>query len=162
MARTKSYGQLTDAEKWQWHADVYAFRRIVLEVPPDEQTSPCDPGGEWLNEELIRAAAARLQLRRDRGRMERKRVLDEQRHREGRALCDAWARKRGYADFATAEKAGVKWSEVAASFGSIKTIPGERYTKAADLGVTAREKTWTAEEMARGRRELGLEPDEAA
>src|SRR6185312_12502636 len=116
LARTKSYGQLTDAEKWQWHADVYAFRRIVLEVPPDEQTSPCDPGGEWLNEELIRAAAARLQLRRDRGRMERKRVLDEQRHREGRALCDAWARKRGYADFATAEKAGVKWSEVAASF----------------------------------------------
>jgi len=160
LAKTKSYGQLTDAEKWQWHADVYAFRRIVLEA--DEQTSPCDPDGEWFNEELIRAAAARLQLRRDRGRMERKRVLDEQTHREGRALCDAWARKRGYADFATAEKAGVKWSEVAASFGSIKTIPGERYTKAADLGVTAREKTWTAEEMARGRRELGLEPDEAA
>src|SRR6185312_5035486 len=65
LAKTKSYGQLTDAEKWQWHADVYAFRRIVLEA--DEQTSPCDPDGEWFNEELIRAAAARLQLRRDRG-----------------------------------------------------------------------------------------------
>ena len=52
------------ADQWAWHAQLYAFRRVHLSVPVDDHTSPADPTGEWFNEELIRAAAEKLQAKR--------------------------------------------------------------------------------------------------
>ena len=56
----------TKADQWNWHAQLYAFRRVHLGVPTDERTSPADPTGDWFNEELVRDAAERLQAKRRR------------------------------------------------------------------------------------------------
>jgi hypothetical protein len=64
-ATMKKWKDCTErADKWAWHAEVYAHRRVHLGVPLDEKTSPADPAGEWFNEELIRAAAEKLQAKR--------------------------------------------------------------------------------------------------
>ena len=55
-----SYAALTTAERWDWHAEVYAFRRICLHAPHSEHTSPCDPDGKFFDEERTAAAMRRL------------------------------------------------------------------------------------------------------
>jgi hypothetical protein len=57
---SRSYAELSEAEKWEWHADTYAFRRIVLRAPLSERTSPCDPEGVWFDAELVREAECGL------------------------------------------------------------------------------------------------------
>lgn len=57
------YARLTVPEKWEWHAGVYALRRVLLGVPHDEQTSPCDVRGEWFDGRLVAAAEDRLRCR---------------------------------------------------------------------------------------------------
>ena len=44
-ARQDGYAKLTVPEKWEWHADVYGFRRAFLGVW--DKISPCDGKGEW-------------------------------------------------------------------------------------------------------------------
>lgn len=44
------YASLSTLQKWEYHADVYGFRRVFLDVPRDERTSPCDQNGEWFDE----------------------------------------------------------------------------------------------------------------
>lgn len=151
---------MTTAERWIFHADVYAFRRVYQDVPEAERTSPCDPTGEWFDEQLVRAATLRKREKRDGPRLARERVRDRN-SIEGLDICSRWAQERGFPDFAAAEHAGHTHADVIRSFTGPREMPGDARGRwrgtAADLGVTAVEKTWTPEEMAAGRRELGLE-----
>jgi hypothetical protein len=51
----------SDADRWRWHAEVYAFRRVVLGVSYDLRTSPCDLKGEWFDAYLVDEATRRYQ-----------------------------------------------------------------------------------------------------
>lgn len=53
------YAKLTVPQKWQWHAEVYALRRVLLDVSHDEHTSPSDPKGEWFDGRLVAVAEQR-------------------------------------------------------------------------------------------------------
>lgn len=106
------YAILTEAEQWAWHAEVYAFRRIVLNVPMEQVTSPCDPDGKWYNEAMIRVAAERLQAKRNAARRLRESARDAELIADGRELCNRWARQNGFADFAEAERAGSTHADV--------------------------------------------------
>jgi hypothetical protein len=58
---SSDYARMSEPQRRQWHAEVYAFRRVVLDVPADEHTSPCDPKGERYDEHA--AAQAEVSLR---------------------------------------------------------------------------------------------------
>lgn len=91
---TKKYADMTVPERWEWHASIYAFRRVVLDVPAEERTSPCDTEGVWFDAGLVDAAERRLRAK----RAPQRRASDEEMQREGRAVANAWARQRGYRD----------------------------------------------------------------
>lgn len=173
--------QMNTAELWEWHAGVYAFRRVALGVPQSEQTSPCDPTGVWFNAARVDAAERRLRSK----RLAEKEMYEEQRRREEIArgwrsadepssaeVADEWARQRGFADideYILAER--IDWSEalkrVMHSILAAASMPGDANAKfnphdaAEALGVKAREYQPTAEQLKAGRRELGLEPEDA-
>jgi hypothetical protein len=156
----KSYSEKTTAEKWAWHTDVYAFRRVTLEAPDEEVTSPCDTEGKWFNADLVNAATRRLREKRRLAARSRRQSSDME--LEGRDLCNRWARENGFPDFEAAERAGqnrvdvVKWI-VAKAGKAMPRGPQWRGT-ADDYGVTAREFNPTAEQMAAGRRDAGIDP----
>jgi hypothetical protein len=52
------FASLTVAEKWDWHADTYGFRRAFLDVESHITTSPCDPEGKWFDPARANAAEA--------------------------------------------------------------------------------------------------------
>lgn len=54
------YASLTTAERWQWHAHTYAWRRVFLGVADSLHTSPCDPNGEWFDAEMVERETERL------------------------------------------------------------------------------------------------------
>lgn len=54
--KATGYKSLTDWEKWEWHADVYGFRRVVLGVAVTERTSLCDTDGKWFDVERAEIA----------------------------------------------------------------------------------------------------------
>ena len=97
----KPYAMLTEAERWQWHTDVYAFRRVVLGKPVSDRTSPCDPDGDYFDEALIRVACARRMDKRERARRQREEQHDGWgRYREAAEYREAWAHQLGYKSFA--------------------------------------------------------------
>ena len=81
---------------WEWHAGVYAFRRVVLGVSPDEHTSPPDPEGKWFDESLVAEAERRLRNRRA-AKFANQRGDDDVWY--ARDIENNWARDRGYRDF---------------------------------------------------------------
>jgi hypothetical protein len=58
-----SYAKLTEPQKRQWHAEVYALRRVMLGVPALVHTSPCDTKGEWFDEGAVAKAEAALRAK---------------------------------------------------------------------------------------------------
>jgi hypothetical protein len=96
QALTTKYADMIDAERWEWHAGVYAFRRVVLDVSADERTSPCDTEGKWFDPDLVAQAERELRAK----RVPRRRANDEEMQREGRAVANQWARQRRFRDFA--------------------------------------------------------------
>lgn len=86
-------------EKFQWHADVCAFRRVLLGIEESEHTSECDPTGEWYNPAMV-AEATRKYYEKYRGPYERQqaRVAEEQRRR-GRAINEKYAKAHGFASW---------------------------------------------------------------
>jgi hypothetical protein len=54
------YGRMPNPQRWQWHAEVYALRRVLLGVSRDIHTSPCDAKGEWYDEHAVAQAEAKL------------------------------------------------------------------------------------------------------
>jgi len=57
------YARMSDAQRRLWHAQVYALRRVMLDVPHTERTSPCDPKGEWYDENAVALAEAKLRAK---------------------------------------------------------------------------------------------------
>jgi hypothetical protein len=144
----KSYAEMTDAEKWVWHTDVYAFRRVVLGI--NAHYSPVDRDGRWYDVALVDAAEAKK--RDELGSAASKEFAD----REAFAHAIGWpswlARQDSIDRHTESMQLGLAWqSENAARRAAGFVQVGGA---AEVLGVTARE--WTAEEMARGRAELGL------
>lgn len=98
---SKPYAKMDEHERWLWHSEVYAFRRVVLGVHEDVVANPCDPGGRWIDEGLIGAAIKRLQGKRDAidRRSEEAMILRRREgQRVGRDIVNKWARAKGYAD----------------------------------------------------------------
>lgn len=56
--RDHGFASLAEHERWDWHGDIYGWRRARLGVSADERTSPCDPEGRWLDESRARLAEA--------------------------------------------------------------------------------------------------------
>jgi CMP-2-keto-3-deoxyoctulosonic acid synthetase len=52
---------MTVDERWAWHTDVYAFRRVFLDAY--EETSPCDIEGRWFNREAVDLAERRKRIK---------------------------------------------------------------------------------------------------
>lgn len=73
---SKPFSELSVAEKWLWHSNVYAFRRIVLGVPREETVSPCDQTGVWFDESMVAEAEKRLLEKRGAHRRRRVPLLD--------------------------------------------------------------------------------------
>jgi hypothetical protein len=67
--KKSGFATLTVAEKWDWHADVYGFRRAFLDIEPAIETSPCDEHGTWFDP--ARAGAAEIHYRRKFGKAAR-------------------------------------------------------------------------------------------
>ena len=86
------------ADKWAWHAEVYAHRRVFLNAPIDEQTSPADPTGEWFSEVLVRAAAEKMQAK----RRQKRELIDDGFFTENELADRAeFARTKGYPNWAS-------------------------------------------------------------
>ena len=52
------WNALSESDKWNWHAYVYAMRRVFLGVSHDLKISPPDPSGDFFSAELADAAEA--------------------------------------------------------------------------------------------------------
>lgn len=145
---SKTYSQMTEAERWAWHTDVYAFRRVYLGIY--DTISPCDDDGRWFDVGLVNAAEIR--------KREKQKEAPTTKFKDR----EAFARAAGFSSWLEREDAiarqkereqrGLAWqAENAAAMraGALRQVGA-----AARLGVTARE--WTPDEMDRARAELGL------
>jgi hypothetical protein len=172
------FARLNEQQKWEWHADTYAFERLVL----GREGSPCDPDGKWHNPALVAIAERYYRAKFVEPRQRNSQARDDD-QLGGRALVNAWARSKGFDSIDEyAERNGI---ELLGEHGAYVQATQEIVARAVakkqrewgwpaagktsldevrrDLGLTATpEKKWTAEEMAAGRRELGLEPDDGA
>ncbi len=83
-----------DYKKWEFHTEIYAWRRVRLGISPDVTVSPCDPKGEWCDEGMIRKAAARIQANTPAPRPAESGKYDRTFEKR-----DAMARELGFADF---------------------------------------------------------------
>jgi hypothetical protein len=88
--------------------------------------------------------------------------MGERTIREGRDICNRWARDRSFADFSIAEQHGFKHSDVVRSIFEAAKQPEVKgfMSPGAAMGVTAREFNPSPERLAADRRALGLEPEE--
>lgn len=136
----KSYSELTQAEKWQWHADHYAWRVVYLDAPFDEPRTPADPEGVWFDKQLAHAAVAKFREKRDGARLRRFAQHSSKLEAEGRAICDRWAQSKGFRDWDEADASGCRHSDVIAAVSEdARKMPGPqaaRYT-ASSLGAKA-------------------------
>ena len=102
------FANLNDQQKWEWHADVYAFEGLVM----NRQGSPCDPGGRWHNAALIGIAERYYRAKYIEPRERARAAREEADAREGRAIINAWARQQGHADLdAYIAATGIEWSQ---------------------------------------------------
>jgi hypothetical protein len=162
----KSYAELTDGERWTWHTGVYAFRHVTL-GRPIAPGSPPDPEGKYFDKNRVEYEVRRL---RDEAQPPPP-LFDphgEVLRREGVAICNEFARARGWPDFNTAFEAGaISYTDVIRSIGGPQRMPGEPATEydltnlQKDLGLSAKEFNPSAAAMARARRELGLDEPSA-
>ena len=158
----KSFGAMTTAEKWAWHAEVYAFRRVVLGVPLDVRTSPCDESGLWFNASLVADAERRMRVKRDGAARSRRGAADARMANDGRLFAEEWAQARGFGDL-EAYMLAERITEAEAYMRIVRSVtkaaesaaPKRAGSAAEALGVRAWEPT--AEQLRRGRVELGLE-----
>jgi hypothetical protein len=63
---------LSNADKRRWHAQIYGFRRAILNIERHVTTSPVDPKGEWYDPLLVDDAEAHYRDELDRRARERK------------------------------------------------------------------------------------------
>jgi hypothetical protein len=164
------FANLNMNQQWEWHADVYAFNSVIL----GRDHSPADPDGRW--RDLDRIAVCERHYRAKHIKPSERALArgPDDDALEGRAIINAWAKRKGYADVdAYCEAMGwvgeKEWinayqeyaAEHSAPMKHMPRAPNARWKgTAADLGVTAREYAPTPEQMAAGSQALGLEPAE--
>lgn len=186
--RKGGWDSLTRDDKFDWHADVYARRRVRLGVSPDVRTSPADPEGDWYDAGRIAYAegcyrrqderhgeAVRAARRDNERRLQRVADLSPAEVQiEALAIKDQWARDHGYLDCADyQEREGLDYEDACSNIARSIVAAGSNERKGAfedpldadphallrALGVTAREeRVCTAEDLRQGRIALGLEP----
>ncbi len=54
----KSFAELTEAEKWVWYADAYAFEIVYRTANPLDVTTAVDPDRKWYDARLVNDAVA--------------------------------------------------------------------------------------------------------
>lgn len=182
-ANSDNYQRMSTAEKWKWHAKVYAIRRVILGVGRDEVTSPVDSDGKWFNEQLALDAERELrQTGKNRSRSYREGKQYDADEAGGRAVKEQWCRNHGYRDFREYMRSqgldydsdehyalaclniaqSIAKSAVMKNLKEFREQKGEindRFEVAAALGARARE--YTPAEMRAGRIALGIEPVDA-
>jgi hypothetical protein len=92
------FANLSERQQWQFHADVYAFRHIVLDMPAHVRVSPVDPEGKFYNDDLVLEAVEYYHEKFVRTKVQRRKSRDDDLQREGRDIVNRWARGRGYVD----------------------------------------------------------------
>jgi hypothetical protein len=136
------FARLSDQQKWEWHADTYAFRRVCLSAAQTDAT-PCDPDRRWFNEHLVGIAERFYRAK----------------HAELSRQCKADTDARNAIRFADAER----WRNSKEGKDFLGQPVYRRYRDSdisdlhADLGLSAQEYNPSPEQMAEGRRQLGLE-----
>ena len=170
------YSQLNTPERWEWHAKLYAFRRVVLGVDPELRSSPCDENGDWFAERLVEEAERELRQKHAavalRCQKARPDYMPENDMRvEGRRIENEWAQKRGYKDF-EAYKHAERLDHVEACKRLIATMPGPRgipresqptgYIAVSARVHRLRDRINDPEALRKARIQLGIEPQRAA
>ena len=156
---SKKFAELTTPERWEWHARVYAFRRVVLGISPDVRTSPPDPNGEWFDPAMVEREERALRNKHAARQREIEKDREERRKEDDAASAkrEAMAAELGYPSFGYMLCIGLV-NAVKSAYAHGRGAG--KVPTAADLGVTARE--YTPEEMAKARAELvdhGMPPD---
>jgi hypothetical protein len=90
------FARLTERQQWEWHADVYAFRRVMLEVSNNVHVSPPDPEGWFFDPVLVARAEAWYRHKYIEPKQHRKQANGDDLEREGRDLVTQWVRSHGY------------------------------------------------------------------
>ena len=167
---------MTEREKWQWHTDVYAWRRVRLGAAREEQTSPPDPKGVWFNADMVDAAERMLQQKVEGQAAARTKQRDDAMLAEAGQVKNTWARQHGYADFEDYRaRHGLDdvdaTCNIARSLIAAAVIKGkEAFAELGDrdpnallkaLGVSAKERIYTPDELRRARIALGIDQPEA-
>lgn len=174
-----TYSSLSESQKWLWHTDVYAFRRIVLGVSRDERTSPFDPDGAWFDELMVDNAESAYRVQLNAGIQRRQKIRDKQATREGRSLINEWARQQGCAtieQYAERERIPLIGEDSAYTRAANAIVAAAQAKKQRSLGMGYRQNSLeetraalglapkkfnpTPEQMAEGRRQIGLEGDQ--
>jgi hypothetical protein len=157
------YEKLSVPERWEWHAAVYAFRRVALDADREERTSPCDPNGDWFDDRLVDEAERRLRAKRA---AKSRRSAGDGAAWEALDIENNWARDRGYNDFEH-YKTSERIDHVTACTRLIMSLPGPktipRESQPTGYGVMQKRKfrEYDADELRAGSVALGLErPDE--
>lgn len=103
------HANMSVPEKWEWHARVYAHRRLVLGIGADVRTSPCDESGIWFHESMVEDAESKLRERLI--HVPRRAIVAEKRRADrnfltyydiaaaGRRIANEWAQQRGHDSF---------------------------------------------------------------
>ena len=94
--KSKAYASMTESEKQAFHTEVYAFRKIHLGI--QEETSPCDPNGEWFNSGAVERLTRAKYTKREQVKRDRRTTKDAELQREGRAIVNKWAQDKGFLD----------------------------------------------------------------
>jgi hypothetical protein len=141
MSGTRWRANMSDADKWNWHTEIYAIRRIFLNERGDH--SPVDPEGRWYSPGLVDAEERRRR---------KSAPMDEEAYARGAGWSSALERRDIILRNKERLAAGLAWQSA-----HPRTKPTRRNSPSADLGVKVRE--YTPAEMAEGRRQLGLEDE---
>lgn len=111
---------MSTPEKWAYHTEIYALRRVILGVVHDEHTSPVDTDGKWFNADLVEAAERRLR----------------DKHAKQSEACKADTEARNAIRFADAER----WrNSPEGKEHLLGSRPNRRRVRPADYGLTATE-----------------------
>lgn len=90
----------TNADKWHYYAEVYAWRIVRGYGKPEDRTCPVDPHGEWFNQTLVDEAVSRFRriLAAERHAHEEAQSRDEDVQRQNEKYARGLAYRQGRLD----------------------------------------------------------------
>jgi hypothetical protein len=98
--KKSGFATLTNMEKWEWHADAYAVRRVCLSVPLEVRVSPPDPDGQWFREDLVERVVCYYRefyrAKFDTPERTKRKARRDTLQREGRDIVTKWVQSQGF------------------------------------------------------------------